>query len=150
MGRRPATTRLGGHVGVVVPAVRRANDRTTDLTDRFIVGVPLGLTIKPPGPVAVDFEFIPTFNTGDDLVVTLHPGVVLGFARHYALGVRAAYDAGSTADSYGVTPLVSRGFRLGSALGGFVELDVPIRRNRPPGAAAFTSAALAAHVGLTF
>lgn len=150
MGRRPSSTRLGGHVGVVVPSIRRAQGTTTDLTDRFIFGFPVGLTVKPRGPLAVDFEFIPTFNTGDDLVVTIHPGVLHAFARHYAVGVRAAYDAGSTNESLGFTALLARGFTLTRGLGWFAELDVPVRWNRPDDAPSFTSIALAAHLGVNF
>lgn len=150
MGRRPPSTRLGGHVGVVVPSIRRAQGETTYPSDRFIVGFPVGLTVKPRGPFAVDFEFIPTFNTGDDLVVTIHPGVLHAFAKHYAVGVRAAYDAGSANESLGFTALLARGFTLTRGLGWFAELDVPVRWNRPDGAPTFTSVALAAHLGLNF
>ncbi|HZF66521.1 MAG TPA: hypothetical protein VEZ47_00585 [Gemmatirosa sp.] len=150
MGVRPTTTRLGGHVGFVVPVVRRGNGVTSDVSDRFIYGFPVGLTVKPRGPVAVDFEFIPTFGTGDDFVLTIHPGVVYGFGGHYALGARAAYDAGSSNDSYGITPLISRGFRIGRTTGWFAEVDLPIRRNQPSGGARFTSIALAGHLGLSF
>lgn len=150
MGRRPASTRLGGHAGFVVPSIRRAQGETTYLTDRFVFGFPLGLTVKPRGPLAVDFEFIPTFNTGDDLVVTIHPGVVHAFATHYAVGLRAAYDAGSANESLGFTALLARGFTLTRGLGWFAELDVPVRWNRPDGAPSFTSVALAAHLGLNF
>lgn len=150
MGPRATAPRIGGHAGVVIPSVRRAAGRTTDLTDRLVVGVPVGLTVRPGGAWGIDFEFIPTFNTGTDLVVTAHPGVVYGVARHFAVGVRAAYDAGAADESYGLTPLLARGFRLGPALGWFAELDAPIRRVRPVGGRAVTSVALAAHVGLTF
>jgi hypothetical protein len=74
--------------------------------------------------VAVDFEFIPTFGTGDDFVLTIHPGVLYGFGGRYAVGARAAYDAGSSNDSFGITPLVSRGFRLTRTTG-------LVRRARP-------------------
>lgn len=150
MGARPTATRLGGHVGFVVPAVRRGNGVTSDVSDRFIYGFPVGLTVKPRGPVAVDFEFIPTFGTGDDFVLTIHPGVLYGFGGRYAVGARAAYDAGSSNDSFGITPLVSRGFRLTRTTGWFAELDLPIRRNRPSAGAHFTSVALAGHLGLSF
>lgn len=150
MGKRPESITLGGHAGFVVPVVRRANDVTTNVSDRFIYGFPVGLTVRGRGPVAVDFEFIPTFNTGDDFVLTIHPGVIHGFAKHYAIGVRAAYDAGSSNDSYGVTPLISRGFALTKKVGWFAELDLPIRRNDPARGSSFTSIALAGHIGLSF
>lgn len=150
MGARPASTRLGGHIGFVVPSWRRAQGETTYLTDRFIFGFPVGLTVKPRGPVAVDFEFIPTFNTGDDFVLTIHPGVIYGFAKHYAIGVRAAYDAGTANDNYGITPLISRGFALSKKTGWFFEIDVPIRRQNPAVGDNFTSVAVAGHLGITF
>ncbi len=149
--KSPDAIRIGGHFGFVVPILRGGNGiASSNLSDRFIFGFPVGLTVKPRGPVAVDFEFIPTFNTGDDLVVTIHPGVIYGFARSYAVGLRAAYDAGSTNDSYGVTALISRSFAISNKRRWFAELDVPIRRQLPPLGRDFTSIAIAGHLGLSF
>ena len=149
MGQGTDKVKLGGHVGFVVPIVAHGNGVTTNLADRFVFGFPVGLTVKTKHNIAIDFEFIPTFNTGNDFVLTIHPGIIYGFAKNYAVGVRAAYDAG--ADSYGFTPLVSRGFKINEKVGCFIEADFPVRWNkRPVGNDRFTSGAFAAHFGFSF
>lgn len=148
MGKGTDSVKLGGHVGFVVPIVGRGNGVTTNLGDRFVFGFPVGLTVKTKKNVAIDFEFIPTFNTGRDFVLTIHPGIIYGFAKKYAVGVRAAYDAG--AGSFGFTPLISRGFKINDKLGWFIEADFPIRSNYNPYRNRFGSIAFAAHAGIAF
>jgi hypothetical protein len=148
MGKGTDSIKLGGHVGFVVPIVARGNGVTTNVGDRFVFGFPVGLTLKTKRNIAIDFEFIPTFNTGRDFVLTIHPGIIYGFAKHYAVGVRAAYDAG--AGSFGFTPLVSRGFKINDKVGFFIEADFPIRSNYRPYRDRFGSIAFAAHAGFAF
>lgn len=148
MGKGTDSIKLGGHVGFVVPIVGRGNGVTTNLGDRFVFGFPVGLTLKTKKNIAIDFEFIPTFNTGRDFVLTIHPGVIYGFAKKYAVGVRAAYDAG--AGSFGFTPLISRGFKISDKVGWFIEADFPIRSNYNPYRDRFGSIAFAAHAGIAF
>lgn len=148
MGKGTDGVKLGGHVGFVVPIVGRGNGITTNLGDRFVFGFPVGLTLKTKRNIAVDFEFIPTFNTGRDFVLTIHPGIIYGFAKKYAVGVRAAYDAG--AGSFGFTPLISRGFKINNKVGFFIEADFPIRSNYRPYQSRFGSIAFAAHAGFAF
>ncbi len=148
MGKEADNFKIGGHLGFVVPIVARGNGSTTNLTDRFVFGFPVGLTVKTKKHIAIDFEFIPTFNTGRDFVLTIHPGIIYGFAKKYAVGVRAAYDAG--AGSYGLTPLISRGFKINDKVGFFIEADFPIRSNYRPYQDRFGSIAFAAHAGFAF
>lgn len=148
MGESGEKSRFGGHVGFVVPIVTRGNGRTTNVGDRFVFGFPVGLTVKTKSNLAVDFEFIPTFNTGRDFVLTIHPGIIYGFKKKYAVGVRAAYDAG--AGSYGFTPLISRGFKINEKVGFFIEADFPIRSNYRAYQDRFGSIAFAAHAGFAF
>lgn len=148
MGESGEKSRFGGHVGFVVPIVARGNGVTTNVGDRFVFGFPVGLTVKTKSNVAVDFEFIPTFNTGRDFVLTIHPGIIYGFKKKYAVGVRAAYDAG--AGSYGFTPLISRGFKINEKVGFFIEADFPIRSNYRAYQDRFGSIAFAMHAGFAF
>lgn len=148
MGKGTDSIKLGGHVGFVVPIVGRGNGVTTNVGDRFVFGFPVGLTLKTKKNIAIDFEFIPTFNTGRDFVLTIHPGIIYGFAKKYAVGVRAAYDAGNA--SYGFTPLISRGFKINEKVGFFIEADFPVRSNYNPYRDRFGSIAFAAHAGFAF
>jgi len=148
MGESGEKSRFGGHVGFVVPIVGRGGGVTTNVGDRFVFGFPVGLTVKTKSNLAVDFEFIPTFNTGRDFVLTIHPGIIYGFKKKYAVGVRAAYDAG--AGSYGFTPLISRGFKINEKVGFFIEADFPIRSNYRAYQDRFGSIAFAMHAGFAF
>ena len=148
MGESGEKSRFGGHVGFVVPIVGRGGGVTTNVGDRFVFGFPVGLTVKTKSNLAVDFEFIPTFNTGRDFVLTIHPGIIYDFKKKYAVGVRAAYDAG--AGSYGFTPLISRGFKINEKVGFFIEADFPIRSNYRAYQDRFGSIAFAMHAGFAF
>lgn len=151
MGKRPAKTRIGGHVGFVLPLVARSSNSTAlPIVDNFTIGFPVGLTVRTNSPVAFDFEFIPFINTPgrNNFFLTIHPGIIYGFKKKYAVGVRAAYDAGN--DSYGFTPLISRGFKINKKLGWFIEGDFPIRWNRGATGDRFASGAFAVHFGLAF
>jgi hypothetical protein len=152
MGPRPTDVRLGGHLGFVVPVVAGGNGTTTTLADRFTYGFPVGLTIKPTGPLALDFEVVPFLNVGpgEDFTLLLHPGVLYGFGSRYAAGLRFAYNTVGDNDAFGVTPLISKGFPISQKVGGFVEFDLPIRKQQPDQGRDFTSIAFAVHVGLTF
>lgn len=149
MGKGTDSIKLGGHIGFVAPITSRGGGNITSiLRDRFVFGFPVGLTLKTKSNFAVDFEFIPTFNTGNDFVLTIHPGILYGFKKKYVVGVRAAYDAG--AGSFGFTPLIARGFKINEKLGWFIEADFPVRSNYRPFGDRFASFAIAAHSGITF
>lgn len=128
----PPPPRVGGHVGVVFPIVTRSDGRTITIADDFAVGFPLGITIRNSSPFAFDFEFIPTINRSprQDVTLTVHPGLIYGFKKNYAVGLRAAFDIG--ADAYGFTPLVQRSWKIKGDTKFFVEADFPARISASP------------------
>lgn len=142
--------RFGGHVGIVLPIVTRGNGATTTIADNFIIGFPFALTVRTNSPVAFDFEFIPIINTpsNQDFRFLIHPGVVYGFKKNYAAGIRAAYEFGT--GSYGFTPIVNRSFKLKGKTNYFIEADFPVRRERRPNRSRFTSVGFAIHSGISF
>lgn len=142
--------RFGGHVGIVIPLVARGNGRTTTIADGFAIGFPFALTVRTNSPLAFDFEFIPTVNTpsNQDFRFLLHPGVVYGFKKNYAVGVRAAYEIGT--GSYGFTPIANRSFKLTKKTKYFVEADFPVRWERRPNRTRFGSIGFAIHSGISF
>lgn len=142
--------RFGGHVGIVIPIVTRGDGRTTTIADDFIIGFPFALTVRTNSPIAFDFEFIPIINTpsNQDFRFLVHPGIVYGFKKKYAAGVRAAYEFGT--GSYGFTPIVNRSFKLKGKTNYFIEADFPVRRERRPNRTRFTSVGFAIHSGISF
>ena len=41
-----AQNQVGGHIGVVLPLVTRANGTTTSISDDFVIGFPMGITVR--------------------------------------------------------------------------------------------------------
>lgn len=155
----PKSLRFGGHAGFVVPIYGYGNGSYSRFYDDFTFGFPVGLTLKPKGPVAIDFEFIFLSAASPNnrrFVLVIHPGVIYGFKKKYAIGVRAAYEANNN-DAYGFTPLVSRSFKLTEKLNHFIEFDFPVRWNKRTVRVGnqnfndrFLSGAWAVHYGVSF
>jgi hypothetical protein len=86
------------------------------------------------------------------VALTVHPGVVWGIGHGFGAGMRAAFDINSS--QLGFTPLVSKSWPIRTEGGFFkayfVEADVPVRFNRPPGGPNTNPVTLAAHFGLGF
>ena len=148
--QEPAPPRVGGHVGIAFPIVTRSDGITTTISEDFIVGFPVGITIRNSSPVAFDFEFVPTINNSprQDVTLTVHPGAIYGFKKNYAVGIRAAFDIGS--DTYGFTPLVQRSWKIKGNTKYFVEADFPVRFRQQPDGRRTTSGAFTAHFGISF
>src|SRR5262245_56690613 len=123
-----ADDKLGGHFGAVFPLVTHANGDTTDISDDFKVGFPMGITVKFPGKWAFDLELVPVLDPKDDgpigVPLTVHPGVLRDLGGHWTLGLRMAFDINGA--SWGFTPLLNKGFPNGNHAY-FVEFVVPIR-----------------------
>ncbi len=149
-GAQEPPPRVGGHVGIAFPIVTRSDGQTTTISEDFIVGFPVGITIRNSSPFAFDFEFVPTINNSprQDVTLTVHPGVIYGFKKNYAVGLRAAFDIG--ADAYGFTPLIQRSWKIKGNTKYFVEADFPVRFRQRPDLRRTTSGTFTAHFGVAF
>ena len=98
-----AQNRLGGHFGAVFPLVTHANGDTTTISDDFVIGFPMGVTVRTSDKYAFDLELVPAIQN-DPLHVglTVHPGVVVALERGWGAGVRMAFDVNEP--SWGFTP----------------------------------------------
>jgi hypothetical protein len=144
-----AQDRIGGHFGVVIPLVTRANDSTTTVSDDFLIGFPTGITVGAGARVAFDLELVPIIqNEPLHVDLTVHPGLIVGVADRMNAGLRMAFDVGRP--SWGFTPLVNRGFPLNGNTSVFGELVVPIRFQIDPSGSHFTSVGLGIHTGISF
>src|SRR5262245_21184064 len=78
-----AQDRLGGHFGVVFPLFTHVDGETTNISDDFQMGFPMGITVKTVGRYAFDLEIVPTLNTVEggpiSVPLTIHPGVLSAF-----------------------------------------------------------------------
>ena len=144
-----AEDHLGGHFGIVLPLVTRADGVTTTIGDDFKIGFPTGITVKKTDKVAFDFELVPVIHKSQFVSLTVHPGVIFGLAPSIAGGVRMAFDVRE--NSWGFTPLLSKSFPMnGGAYALFAELDVPIRFQEPSAGRSSTAVTVAAHFGIGF
>lgn len=121
-----AENKLGGHFGFVIPLVSRTGDNTTTVADDFVIGFPMGITVKKNEKVAFDLELVPVIQN-DPLKVnlTLHPGVIWSLPNRMGAGVRMAFDVKDS--SWGFTPLINRSFPINGSSAFFTELVLPIR-----------------------
>ena len=143
-----AQDQLGGHFGVVLPLVTRADGVTTTIGDDFKIGFPMGITVKKTDKVAFDLELVPVINERF-VSLTVHPGVIFQLAPSLAGGVRMAFDVREA--SWGFTPLLSKSFPVnGGACSLFAELDVPIRFQENSAGRSSTAVTVAAHFGIGF
>jgi hypothetical protein len=146
---------LGGHVGVAFPLVTHTssdgNSTTSTISDSFNIVFPFGIGVRPPGsPVLLDFEFVPEVHLSDRSVTLLvHPGVIKPLPKHWAIGLRAAFEVNQ--NSLGFTPLVNKSFPIPHyKLRWFVEGDLPVRFSQLSGGANATSVGFNIHLGLAF
>ena len=154
-----AQTTVGGHIGVGIPWVTWAggpNGETTDISKSYSINVPFGVTVQGQGPVFVDFEFVPGVNQGPlhNTSLTVDPGVLFKLGHEFTFGMRAAFDVNTS--RVGFIPLLNKSFPLHSQPSKsffktfFVELDVPVKFDRPPGQRATNPVTLATQVGFGF
>jgi hypothetical protein len=148
-----AQTSIGGHIGFVLPLVTRADGQTTNISDGFSIGFPVGVTVKGNGPLAFDMELVPAIQGSPRKVnATIHPGFLWALGKGYTAGMRVAFVVNSS--EFGFTPLLNKSWPI-KGEGGFfkayfVEADLPIRFDRPLGGPATNPVTFAMHFGLGF
>ena len=98
-----AQTTVGGHIGFVLPLVTRAAGQTTNISDNFSIGFPLGVTFKGKGRMAYDLELVPGVQDSPrNTSFTVHPGLVWGVGHNFG-------EAFSKAQLSAGTPLPEKG-----------------------------------------
>ena len=144
-----AQDRLGAHIGAVFPLVNHAGGETTTIADDFVIGFPMGITVKTSDKWAFDLEFVPAIqNDPLDVGLTVHPGIIRGLSNGWAMGLRVAFDVNRA--SWGFTPLVNTALVRGHGYAWFVEGVVPIRIQADPAGGNRTAVGLAVHTGVGF
>jgi len=97
---------VGGHVGFATPLVT-VSKKTTTIGDEFTLLTPIGVTVKPGGKLAVDFEVVvanPISKPGDTGLV-VDPGIVYNWGA-FATGLRLAFQINSITN-VGLIPLIN-------------------------------------------
>ena len=145
-----AQNRLGGHMGFLLPLVSHGNGTTTTISDDFVIGFPVGITVKKSDAFAFDLELVPVIqNSPLNISLTVHPGVIAGLSNGWGAGVRMAFDVNQP--SWGFTPLLNHGLMtVGKDATLFGELVVPIRFQSPGPGRTTTSIGLGVHFGVAF
>jgi hypothetical protein len=145
-----AQNTLGGHIGIVLPLVSRADGRTTTISDDFVIGFPMGITIRKSPTFAFDLELVPGVQN-DPLSVglTVHPGVVWGVGGGWGAGGRLAFDVNKP--SWGFTPILNHGLlKVGKDGTLFGEFVLPVRFQENSAGKSFTSVGFGVHLGVGF
>jgi hypothetical protein len=142
---------LGGHIGFVLPLVTHSGGQTTNLSDNFSIGFPVGITVKGSGATAFDLEFVPSIQDSPRQVsLTVHPGLLRSIGHNYTVGARLAFDVNSA--HFGFTPLINKSFPIenGFFKAYFIEADLPVRFSRPAGGPSTNAVTFAMHFGVGF
>jgi hypothetical protein len=138
-----AQNRVGGHFGVLFPIVTHGNDTTVDISDDFVIGFPVGITVRKTPTFAFDLELVPVIqNEPLDVSLEVHPGVLWGVAPGWNAGIRMAFGVNQA--SWGFTPLLNYGDKV------FGEIVLPIRFQEDAFGDGFTSIGFGVHVGVGF
>lgn len=68
-----------------------AHRETTTISEDFVIGFPMGITVRKSDTVAFDLELVPGVQN-DPLYVdlTVHPGIVWGLGGGVGTGIRRA------------------------------------------------------------
>ncbi|HXU03007.1 MAG TPA: hypothetical protein VN903_18700 [Polyangia bacterium] len=139
---------VGGHVGAAVPVVsfHSVGQTTRTPSDQFTIAVPIGVSVHVAPVWVVDFEVVVASDVKPwgGTTLTIDPGVVYT-ALPVALGLRAKFDVGSTAN-FGLIPLIHKGIVDVGEANWFVEAAFPITAARENGYAL----AAVAHTGFAF
>jgi hypothetical protein len=115
---------VGGHVGLATPLVT-VSKKTTTIGDEFTLLTPIGVTVKPGGKLAVDFEVVvanPISKPGDTGLV-VDPGIVYNWGS-FATGLRLAFKINSITN-VGLIPLINVPLADLGGAGWFVEAAFP-------------------------
>jgi len=127
-----------------------ANGDTTTISDDFVIGFPMGITVRTSDKYAFDLELVPAIqNDALHVGLTVHPGIVVALDRGWGAGVRMAFDVNEP--SWGFTPILNHGlFKVGEGGTLFGELVVPIRFQSAGPNNTFTSVGIGVHLGVGF
>lgn len=146
-----AQNQLGGHFGVLFPLINHVNGETTDISENFVMGFPMGITVKTSDYYAFDLEVVPSLDSQDngpiDVGLTVHPGVLASLSDSVTAGLRMAFDIGNA--SWGFTPLLNMSFPSGG-LKYFVEVVLPVRFQDDSQGDSHTAIGLGVHLGVGF
>ena len=146
-----AEDQIGGHIGFVLPLITHAGGNTTNISDNFAIGFPMGITVKGGGKTAFDLEFVPAIQDKPRQVnLTVHPGLLRDVGHGFTLGMRLAFDVNSS--QFGFTPLINKSWPIEHSFfkAYFVEAVLPVRFNRPAGGPATNPVTFGLHFGVGF
>ena len=103
---------LGAHFGVVHGLITFSKDTTTNISDFYSVGFPMGITVKKSDNFAFDMEFVPFIDEQANVNLVIHPGALFPLGSNFTLGVRGAFEINPGSTNYGLTPLLNKAFPM--------------------------------------
>ena|SRR5579872_1283877 len=148
-----AQDNIGGHIGFVLPLVTHADGSTTTIGDNFSIGFPIGVTFKGKGHFSLDLEMVPQITDSPrNVALTIDPGGIWSLSHGVSIGGRVAFDVNSS--RFGFIPLINKSWKFKNQdqffKAYFVEADLPVKFDRPPGGPNTNPVTFAVHFGLGF
>src|SRR5262249_39349887 len=121
------------------------------LWDNFIMGVPMGISVRGTQRLYFDLEFVPFIVDRPRAInLTVQPGLIWQLGHGWGVGARLAFDVNTAA--FGPTPLINKSFPIenGFFKSWYIEGDFPVRFARPIEGPKRNTFTVAIHVGLGF
>ena len=137
-----------GYISIVHPLVTfDESGTTTNFTDSYTVGFPVGIHILKSDKFGFSLEIVPLIksSSSSDKVsnVLIHPGVMFRLPKSWTIYTRMAFE---TSGRYGITPSISKMLYKGKSSSVFASMPFPLRfgNNKP------VSVGVSFQFGLTF
>jgi hypothetical protein len=115
--------------GILHPLVTLSDHAPVfNFSEYYLVGFPVGVNLWKTANIGYSLEVVPFVRAegGTSRVsnVLIHPGLLLGLGKGFALASRLAFE---TSGRYGLTPVLNKTFRRPGPVSYFVAMPLPIR-----------------------
>jgi hypothetical protein len=140
--------KITGFVAIFTPLVTfNSEETTTNFSESFIVGMPIGINVWKSKRIGFSFELVPTIKSDSEISKTnnilIHPGILVKLNHGYTFAGRAAFE---TSGRYGFTPVISKVIKKYDDYAYYVSVPLPVRfGNDKP-----TSISLGFQLGISF
>ena len=125
----PFYPKIAGYVGIVHPIVTYSDgSTTTNFTDYYVVGMPVGINIWKSAKIGFSAEFVPFIRADNGTSkmnnFLFHPGILVALGHGFTFAGRAAFE---TSGRYGLTPVINYVFKKNKNTSYFIAVPFPVR-----------------------
>ena len=121
--------KITGFVAIIHPLITFTSDETTtNFSDYYIVGMPIGINIWKNKKIGFSFELVPYIKSDNEISKTnnllIHPGILVKLNHGYTFAGRVAFE---TSGRYGFTPVISKVIKKYDDYAYYISVPSPVR-----------------------